>query len=208
MLLDTLSGLSRQFCSRFLRILHALDGWPEFLLQVRTLAVLQGHRLALPTQHVGSRAGVEAQFSKLCSHRLPQTVERQTLGHCAFAFKGPDELEERCLEFVGGPRCAAGIGTDRFQVGFRADLDRGPERFDKITRGVFEELLTSGYVAQVFVPPGERIMCIDGVPETRKVDVLLYAHAGRTLLAAAWIYRGQVTNFRTPGGGFAPVFVA
>jgi hypothetical protein len=27
------------------------------------------------------------------------------------------------------------------------------------------------------------------------------------LLAAARLYRGQTTNFRTPGGGFAPVFV-
>ena len=28
----------------------------------------------------------------------------------------------------------------------------------------------------------------------------------RVLLAAARLYQGQTTNFRTPGGGFAPVF--
>ena len=27
------------------------------------------------------------------------------------------------------------------------------------------------------------------------------------VLAAARLYQGQTTNFRTPGGGFAPVFV-
>jgi len=27
------------------------------------------------------------------------------------------------------------------------------------------------------------------------------------LLAAARLYQGQTANFRTPGGGFAPVFV-
>ncbi|WP_321155795.1 hypothetical protein [Psychrobacter sp. LV10R520-6] len=27
-----------------------------------------------------------------------------------------------------------------------------------------------------------------------------------SMLPAARIYQGQVTNFRTPGGGFAPVF--
>jgi hypothetical protein len=41
---------------------------------------------------------------------------------------------------------------------------------------------------------------------TRKVDVRLYTYDGRLLLAAARLYQGQTTNFRTEGGGFAPVF--
>jgi hypothetical protein len=40
----------------------------------------------------------------------------------------------------------------------------------------------------------------------RKVDVRLYTYDGRPLLAAARLYQGQTTNFRTEGGGFAPVF--
>jgi len=40
----------------------------------------------------------------------------------------------------------------------------------------------------------------------RKMDVRLYTYGGRILLAAARLYQGQTTNFRTPGGGFAPVF--
>lgn len=81
-------------------------------------------------------------------------------------------------------------------------------RGDKVTRGVYEEIVKGGYVAQAFAPAGERMMRIDGIPEPRKVDIRLYAYAGRTLLAAARIYQGQATNFRTRGGGFAPVFVA
>ncbi len=56
-------------------------------------------------------------------------------------------------------------------------------------------------------PPSERMMHVEGVATPRKVDVRLYAYAGRVILTAARIYQGQATNFRTPGGGFAPVFV-
>jgi hypothetical protein len=47
---------------------------------------------------------------------------------------------------------------------------------------------------------------VDGTVTTRKVDIRLYTYAGQHLLAAARVYQGQATNFRTPGGGFAPVF--
>jgi hypothetical protein len=80
-------------------------------------------------------------------------------------------------------------------------------RGDKVTRGVFDEIARGEYVAQEFTPPGQRMMRIDGVDAARKIDVRLYAYAGRTMLVAARLYQGQATNFRTPGGGFAPVFV-
>ena len=80
-------------------------------------------------------------------------------------------------------------------------------RGEKITRGVFAQIVNGGYVAQAFAPPGERMMRVEGVTSPRKVDVRLYAYAGKVLLAAARVYQGQATNFRTPGGGFAPVFV-
>jgi len=35
----------------------------------------------------------------------------------------------------------------------------------------------------------------------------IYTYQGAALLTAARIYQGQTTNFRTPGGGFAPVFI-
>ena len=48
---------------------------------------------------------------------------------------------------------------------------------------------------------------LDGSPQARKTDVRLYVYDGQVLLTSARLYQGQTTNFRTPGGGFAPVFV-
>ena len=38
-----------------------------------------------------------------------------------------------------------------------------------------------------------------------KIDLRNYAYRGRVQLLTARLYQGQTTNFRTPGGGFAPV---
>lgn len=78
-------------------------------------------------------------------------------------------------------------------------------RGDKLTRGVWETIVRGGYIAQDFAPPSERHVQVDGEPQPRKMDVRLYTYAGETMLAAARLYQGQTTNFRTPGGGFAPV---
>jgi hypothetical protein len=78
-------------------------------------------------------------------------------------------------------------------------------RGDKMTKGVWAEIIRGGYVTQEFAAPGERMIKLDGTPERRKTDVRLYTYDGRVLLTAARLYQGQTTNFRTPGGGFAPV---
>ena len=78
-------------------------------------------------------------------------------------------------------------------------------RGDKLTRSVWEVIQRGGYIAQDFAPPSERHVQIDGDSQARKMDVRLYTYAGETILAAARLYQGQTTNFRTPGGGFAPV---
>jgi hypothetical protein len=79
-------------------------------------------------------------------------------------------------------------------------------RGDKVTKRIWEEILSGGYVAQDFALPGERAIMVDGRVEQRKADVRLFTYDGEILLTAARLYQGQVTNFRTPGGGFAPVF--
>lgn len=79
-------------------------------------------------------------------------------------------------------------------------------RGDKVTRGVWNDVLGGNYVAQEFASPGTRMMKIDGQDAPRKMDVRLYAYGGKTMLVAARLYQGQATNFRTPGGGFAPVY--
>ena len=80
-------------------------------------------------------------------------------------------------------------------------------RGDKITRGVWEEVRKGGYIAQTMAAPSERRIKIDGEVKSLKLDVRLYTYKGSALLTAARVYQGQTTNFRTPGGGFAPVFV-
>ncbi len=80
-------------------------------------------------------------------------------------------------------------------------------RGDKLTRGVWQRILESDYIAQAFAAPSERRVRIAGDSQVRKMDVRLYTYGGEVLLAAARLYQGQTTNFRTPGGGFAPVIV-
>ncbi len=80
-------------------------------------------------------------------------------------------------------------------------------RGDKLTKRVWSEISQGPYVAQALVPPSERILARDGSNDEMKLDIRAYAYAGRVQLLAARLYQGQTTNFRTPGGGFAPVFV-
>ena len=80
-------------------------------------------------------------------------------------------------------------------------------RGDKVTRGVWADIAAGGYVAQALATPGQRMIKLDGAPVQRKMDIRLYTYAGQVLLTAARLYQGQTTNFRTAGGGFAPVFV-
>lgn len=80
-------------------------------------------------------------------------------------------------------------------------------RGDKLTRRVWEEILAGNYVAQALVPPSERLTPLDGTATDLKLDVRAYVYGGNIQLVAARLYAGQTTNFRTPGGGFASVFV-
>jgi glutathione synthase/RimK-type ligase-like ATP-grasp enzyme len=82
---------------------------------------------------------------------------------------------------------------------------RGAYRGDKLTRRVFEEILRGGYVAQALVPPAERVLAQDG--SALKFDVCNFAYDGEVQLLAARLWQGQTTNFRSEGGGFAPVLV-
>jgi len=79
-------------------------------------------------------------------------------------------------------------------------------RGDKLTRRVWEEILAGDYVVQELVPPGERQVQVETDTTALKYDVRCFVYAGKVQLLAARLYQGQVTNFRTPGGGFAPVF--
>jgi hypothetical protein len=84
---------------------------------------------------------------------------------------------------------------------------RAAYRGDKLTRRVWQEILAGDYVAQALVAPGQRIVSDQLPVQVLKFDVRNYAYAGTVQWLAARLYQGQTTNFRTPGGGFAPVYV-
>lgn len=85
---------------------------------------------------------------------------------------------------------------------------RAAYRGDKLTKRVFEEILHGGYIAQEIAPPSEHNVPVSGGEATMKADIRCYVYDGAIQLVVARLYQGQTTNFRTPGGGFAPVFVA
>jgi hypothetical protein len=78
-------------------------------------------------------------------------------------------------------------------------------RGDKLTKRVFEEILAGDYVAQTFVPPQTQAVKIGENTQIFKVDLRAYVYNGQVQLRCARLYQGQTTNFRTVGGGFAPI---
>ncbi len=76
-------------------------------------------------------------------------------------------------------------------------------RGERISRKLLGELCQrNDYVAQQYCPAG-----VLATPEGQlmKYDMRVYSWAGRTALISARLYQGQVTNFRTAGGGFCVV---
>ncbi len=101
------------------------------------------------------------------------------------------------------------LWTDRRHWFFKPAAGFGSKasyRGDKLTRRVWEEIDAGCYVAQRIVVPSERHVAEGAAP--LKVDLRCYAYQGQALLFAARMYQGQTTNFRTPGGGFAPVLAS
>jgi hypothetical protein len=81
---------------------------------------------------------------------------------------------------------------------------RAAYRGDKLTRRVWEQILAGDYVAQNLVTPGERAVDGDAGTHPLKFDLRNYVYDQTVQWVAARLYQGQTTNFRTPGGGFAP----
>ena len=127
--------------------------------------------------------GVEQELSTIVRDGIPKTV--LVTRECA------NELWSKRNKLFFKP--AAGFGG------------RAAYRGDKITRRVWQTILEGGYVAQGLVPPSGRTVVVDGRRELMKLDIRNYTYDGNVQLVAARLYKGQTTNFRTAGGGFAPV---
>jgi len=135
----------------------------------------------------------------------------------------PDRLREFGLDAATIQTLANGIpATVRVDAGRADDFwkrrrklffkpgtgygSRGAYRGAKLTRRVWKSIVEGDYIAQEMVQPSEREILFDDDTVVLKVDLRCYAYAGAIQLLAARLYRGQTTNLRTPGGGFAPVF--
>ncbi|MBD1400624.1 hypothetical protein [Pelovirga terrestris] len=79
---------------------------------------------------------------------------------------------------------------------------RGVLMGKSITRKRFAELEPDSTLVQQIVPPSQ-VRSQDG--EAFKVDLRLFVFRDHLLGVGARLYQGQLTNLRTPGGGFAPV---
>ncbi len=82
-------------------------------------------------------------------------------------------------------------------------------RGDKVSRRKLEEIAAvPGFLAQRRVEPGEiDVETLEG-PRAMKFDVRAYAYRDEVLLLGARVYQGQVTNLRSPGGGFSAICVS
>jgi len=111
------------------------------------------------------------------------------------------------LEVTG---CDANWWTDRKRWFFKPRTgfgSRGAYRGEKLTRRVLADVMGGEYMAQEFTPPSERLRTVPDGKLAFKVDIRCYAYRGQVQQMAARLYQGQTTNFRTAGGGFAPVYV-
>lgn len=110
---------------------------------------------------------------------------------------------------VVDPSQAERLWSERRHLFFKPTAGYGGRaayRGDKLTRRVWQDILAGHYVAQALVAPGERIIGPSENPARLKFDMRSYTYDGQVQWNAARMYQGQTTNFRTPGGGFAPVY--
>lgn len=72
-----------------------------------------------------------------------------------------------------------------------------------VSRKIFDEIAGHEFIAQELVPASEQVFSTPNGDQNFKFDLRCYAYQGRLQLIVARLYQGQVTNLRTPLGGFA-----
>lgn len=129
-------------------------------------------------------AGVEPSAHEVLMRAVPRTV-------ALAADNAPELWQARAGNYF---KPVSGFGS-------RAVYD-GAKLTTKTWRAITGE---GGYVAQARVEPA-RVDLTDGA--AMRFDVRTFAYGLTPFMRLARVYRGQTTNFRTPGGGFAPVRAA
>jgi len=126
----------------------------------------------------------------------------------------PDPTQALLLEHIPRTEIVTAANAERlwsarrqlFFKPFAGFGSRAAYRGDKLTQRVWQQIIAGGYIAQALVAPGERILSGQDSTQALKFDLRDYVYAGQVQWIAARLYQGQTTNFRTPGGGFAPVY--
>lgn len=106
------------------------------------------------------------------------------------------------------PANAEEIWKERKSLFFKAKRSFGSKQSYKgasVSRRMFDELISQDVIAQEYVHAPE--LTFPGVTDLGafKYDLRVYADRDEVRGAVARFYQGQVTNTRTPFGGFAPV---
>ncbi len=130
------------------------------------------------------------------------------------AMNVPDGIQQVLLAGIPrtevvDPAQADHLWAERRRLFFKPASGYGSKaawRGDKITKRVWSEILAGDYVAQALMPPAERFALGESTPMVFKYDLRNYVYDGAVQWVAARLYQGQTTNFRSPGGGFAPVY--
>ncbi|WP_374075854.1 hypothetical protein [Bdellovibrio bacteriovorus] len=104
------------------------------------------------------------------------------------------------------PAMSEKIWSERKKLFFKPKNAFGSKQSYKgasVSRKTFEGIINSDMIAQEYVPAPEVTFETPVGPQNFKYDLRCYAYQGRLQLVLARIYQGQVTNLRTPFGGFA-----
>ena len=78
-------------------------------------------------------------------------------------------------------------------------------RGSTVTRKAFDEAIHSDFIAQEFIPAPELKFSTAEGEQNFKYDLRFYAYQDQVQMVIARLYQGQVTNLKTPYGGFTPV---
>jgi hypothetical protein len=197
----------------------ALAGWPVQLVYLRdTDFVLASERTrALRAAYLADEVVVTpsprehfllADKRRLAVFSSAEALEALGLGAEDARFLAGLIPETRLLAQLDADR----VWAERARWVFKpaaAFGSRAVYRGDKISRKKFAEIAgQAGYVAQRHTPPGMvRVETSEG-PREMKFDVRAYAYRDRVLMLGARVYEGQVTNLRSPGGGFSAICVS
>lgn len=110
------------------------------------------------------------------------------------------ELNQNCMDDIWLKR------KNLFFKPKRAFGSKQTFRGSSISRKAFEEICNDNFIAQEFIEAPENTYETPlGGSHKYKYDLRFYAYQGQVQSVVARLYQGQVTNLRTPYGGFACV---